>query len=94
MKDVTEFSHWIPRRYLKKTGSKFLEKTFGKSKWNGNYVTKARHAMHDPHRYCKDIDPLPPLLRQLDRVPRVYYGLLAGGGAGATSVWILSDIDK
>ena len=94
VKDVTEFSHWIPRRCRKKTGGKFLEKTFGKSKWNGNYVTKARHAMHDPHRYCKDIDPLPPLLRQLDRVPRVYYGLLAGGGAGATSVWVLSGIDK
>ena len=94
VKGVTEFSHWIPNRVLKKTGSKFLEKTFGMSKWNGNYVTKARHAMHDPHRYYMGTEKLPALLRQLDRVPRVYYGMLAGSGAGVTSAWILSDIDK
>ena len=94
VKGVTEFSHWIPKRYLKKTGSQFIEKTFGLSKWNGNYVTKARHAMHDPYRYYMGTKKLPTLLRQLDRVPRVYYGILAGGGIGVASDWFSPDTEK
>lgn len=90
---VTEFSHWIPARTLKKTGSSFIEKTFGLSKWNGNYVTPLRHAMHDPFR-MKFMDKAlwseayPSWLQQLDRVPRVYYGMIGGGAYGTSSLLI------
>ena len=90
---VTEFSHWIPKRYLKKTGSSFIEKTFGLSKWNGNYVTHIRHAMHDPFRMkfmdkALWSDAYPSWLQQLDRVPRVYYGVIGGGVYGISSLLI------
>jgi hypothetical protein len=46
-----EFSHWIPDRVLKQSGSDFLRNTFGRSRLNGNYVTAAEHALNDPYRY-------------------------------------------
>ena len=86
-----EFSHWIPARLLRKSGSKAVQNTFGRSTFNGNYVTPARHFKHDPFRYpsgWRDFGPrFNPVARQLDRVPRVYYGAAAGtayGGAGAS----------
>jgi hypothetical protein len=77
-----EFSHWIPDRVLKRSGSQFLRNTFGTSRANGNYVTPMRHYLHDPHRMLRGTTrsgKFPPVGQQLDRVPRVYYG--AGGGA-------------
>ena len=91
---VTEFSHWIPKRYLKKTGSSFIEKTFGLSKLNGNYVTAIRHAQHDPFRYYMGTEKFSPLMRQLDRVPRVYYGSLVGDAVGSMSAFMQGDVEK
>ena len=89
VKGVTEFSHWIPKRYLKKTGSSFIEKTFGLSKWNGNYVTRARHALQDQCRmrtmssaFKAEVQSLPFWVQQIDRVPRVYYGMIGGALCG------------
>ncbi|MEO7714972.1 MAG: hypothetical protein ABIY70_02115 [Capsulimonas sp.] len=82
---TTEFSHWIPNRYLKKTGSKWIMNKFGRSKWNGNYVTPQRHSMHDPFRYlAKAVQPtrFSPTVQQLDRVPRSIYGTGAGAALG------------
>ncbi len=84
-----EFSHWIPDRTLKKTGSKWLRNTFGNSKFNGNYVYSPRHFMHDPLRFLKGTNKgmktWSKSMQQADRVPRVYYGLGVGGGAGAVA---------
>ena len=86
-----EFSHWIPNRKLKDLGTG-LSKTFGRSRFNGNYVSPMRHYKHDPFRYprgWRNAGPrFNPVVRQLDRVPRVYYGGAAGagwGGGGAAS---------
>jgi hypothetical protein len=84
-----EFSHWIPNRYLKRINSKWAVKKFGLSKWNGNYVTKTRHYLHDPKRFLVGYSEkkLPnryhPIVQQLDRVPRVYYGTVSGGLLGS-----------
>ena len=79
----TEFSHWIPDRVLKRTGSTWLRRTFGRSIFNGNYVTPARHALHDAFRFTGGAtEKLPLVIGQLDRVPRVYYGTAAGVAAG------------
>ena len=81
-----EFSHWIPNRFLNKTGSKWIIQTFGRSIWNGNYVTPARHFMHDPYRYIKgwqELRRLPAILQQLDRIPNILKGLAAAGAAAA-----------
>jgi len=74
-----EFSHWLPNRL---NGPRSL--------WNGNYVTPARHYLHDPFRYPRGWRDLGekwnPILQQLDRIPNVYKGAGAGGaaaGAGA-----------
>jgi hypothetical protein len=83
-----EFSHWIPDRILKRTGSKWLRNTFGKSRLNGNYVSSTRHYLHDPHRFLRGMTrngKLPAVVQQLDRVPRVYYGAGAGGAAGGAA---------
>ncbi|MBV9470595.1 MAG: RHS repeat-associated core domain-containing protein, partial [Abitibacteriaceae bacterium] len=81
-----EFSHWIPNRFLKRTGNRWIQRNFGLSKWNGNYVSPARHYMHDPFRFPRGWkqlgDRFHPILQQLDRVPRVYYGIGAGAAWG------------
>ena len=81
-----EFSHWIPHRRLKPF-NRLIRQKFGRSRFNGNYVSPIRHYKHDPYRYprgWRDAGPrLNPVLRQLDRVPRVYYGTGAGGAWGA-----------
>ena len=78
-----EFSHWIPNRM----GGP-------RSKWNGNYVSAAEHALSDPYRYqfmpkaWKAENPMPNMaLQQWNRIPNVYKGAAAGsayGGVGAT----------
>jgi RHS repeat-associated protein len=88
-----EFSHWIPDRVLKRTGSSWLRNTFGKSRFNGNYVSSTRHYLHDPHRFLLGTTrdgKFSPAVQQLDRVARVYYGAGAGAGAGASAT---GDID-
>lgn len=80
-----EFSHWIPNRYLARTGSPFLQNVFGRSILNGNYVTPWRHFLHDPFRQilgAAAFRRLPALARQLDRVPRLLYGALGGAAWG------------
>ncbi|HEV7240372.1 MAG TPA: RHS repeat-associated core domain-containing protein, partial [Thermoanaerobaculia bacterium] len=84
-----EFSHWIPDRALKRTGSKWLRNKFGMSPFNGNYVPIERHSLHDPWRMLKGMtkaDKWPPVVRQLDRVPRLYYGTAVGAGLGAAAI--------
>jgi RHS repeat-associated protein len=73
-----EFSHWIPNRM---GGPRSI--------WNGNYVSPARHYLHDPFRYppgWKQLgDKLNPVLQQLDRIPNAITGTAAGAGYGLGS---------
>jgi len=84
-----QYSHWIPDRILKKTGSKFLRDTFGRSVFNGNYVTPIRHYLHDPYSYFRGWEELGPkwnpILQQLDRIPNVFKGSAIGGAYGGAS---------
>ncbi len=67
-----EFSHWIPNRM---GGPRSL--------WNGNYVSAARHHLHDPYRYVKGGGPKwHPIRQQWDRIPKVYKGGMLGAGVG------------
>ncbi len=70
-----EFSHWIPNRL---GGPRSI--------WNGNYVTPARHYLHDPFRFppgWRDLGPkLNPFFQQLDRLPRTIIGTGVGAGYG------------
>jgi hypothetical protein len=58
-KDIPEFSHFIPKKTLKRIGEhisdprlkRWFQKTFGDSNWNGRYVSPVRHYMHDADRY-------------------------------------------
>jgi RHS repeat-associated protein len=74
-----EFSHWIPNRM---GGPRSI--------WNGNFVTPARHYLHDPFRYprgWREIGPKwPAWLQQVDRIPNVYKGTAAGVGWGAAGM--------
>lgn len=69
-----EFSHWIPDRVLRITNSDFLRNTFGRSLFNGNYVSPARHFKHDPFRFPGgDLGiKFNRVLQQLDRIPTIY----------------------
>lgn len=87
-----EFSHWVPRRTLKNTND-FLKKTFGNSKWNGNYVSTKMHALTDPWRYrfmkrtWKSANPIyNTAVRQILRVPFVYTGSVAGAAYGTAGI--------
>lgn len=83
-----EFSHWIPSRarhlriFQNRLGRWILRTG---NRLNGNYVTAARHYLHDPFRYprgWRDLGPrFPALIRQFDRLPNVLKGLIAGGAA-------------
>lgn len=79
-----EFSHWIPNRILSPLGSRWLKTAFGRSRFNGNYVSPFRHYLHDSFRYPSGWrnfpERFPVLLQQFDRIPRVLYG--AGAGVG------------
>ena len=73
-----EFSHWIPNRW----GGL-------RSNWNGNYVSRAEHALSDPYRYqfmpkaWKAENPLPSMAeQQWVRIPNVYKGAATGGAYG------------
>ncbi|MHB9069028.1 MAG: RHS repeat-associated core domain-containing protein [Sedimentisphaerales bacterium] len=81
-----EFSHWLPERM---GGIRNL--------WNGNYVSVTEHALADPYRYrfmsktWKSANPLPnAILRQLQRIPNVYKGILMGTGYGLSSKYLNS----
>jgi RHS repeat-associated protein len=80
-----DFSHWIPDRILKRTGSDFIRNTFGKSILNGNYVPKTFHALTDSGAYrwmpraWKSANPmLNPILGQYHRIPNIYKGAIVG----------------
>lgn len=83
-----EFSHWVPNRIVKKILARAPRcvKGLGRSKLNGNFVTPARHFLHDAYRYPKGCRELGskwhPILQQIDRVPRLIYGSAAGAGWG------------
>jgi RHS repeat-associated protein len=77
-----EFSHFVPDRVFKRYLPS-LRDTLGKSRFNGNFVTRQRHALHDPFRHVPPDAKLPPVLAQLDRVPRVYVGAAVGAAAGS-----------
>lgn len=89
---ATEFSHWIPDRYLKKAGSNWLRNTFGRSRFNGNWVTSARQYLHDPFRYPPNWRSLGPKLnstiQQLDRIPNLIKGTGLGFGYGISSMGV------
>lgn len=83
-----EFSHAIPDRVLKqapKTVLNLVRNTLGKSKLNGNYVTRMEHMLNDPYRYRfmprvdKLLNPINPAIqRYWNRIPN----LLKGTGLG------------
>lgn len=95
-----QFSHWIPTRHLKKVGPKAV-RLGGKNGWyrmNGNYVTPKRHFKHDPYAYgtkkgeWRTWGPrYPAVIRQLDRIPRLFSGT-AGGAAWGAGGRALNDI--
>lgn len=77
-----EFSHWIPARM---GGARSL--------FNGNFVSKATHALSDPYRYrfmprvWKLANPMPNVLtQQLVRLPMVYTYGAAGAAVGGASM--------
>jgi RHS repeat-associated protein len=85
-----EYSHWVPARALPGGRGGLLDDLTKAAKLNGNYVSKAEHALSDPSRYrfmpktWKAANPLPdPLTQQLNRVPLFPTGLAAGAGAAA-----------
>lgn len=87
-----EFSHAITDSYLKKNFSSTIRK-FGRTRWNGNYVSVDYHALSDPIRYktmssgWKDLHPrLNPYQQYLMRIPWVYPGAAVGAGYGAASM--------
>jgi len=86
-----QFSHWIPSRaknwpgFGGKLGKKFLKSG---NKYNGNYVSKRRHFKHDNYAYGNVKgehlgwgDKWRKPIQQLDRIPNVYKGAVAGGAA-------------
>ena len=83
-----EFSHWIPDRYLANaervlggSAGRWVRRSFGRSLFNGNYVSSWRHFLHDPYRQilgARAFVRLPFLLRMLDRFPRRLAGALFG----------------
>lgn len=88
-----EFSHWIPARYLKNKPN-WLKNTFGRSIFNGNYVTPRFHALSDPYRYrfmpriWKGANPMLPLaFQQAMRIPFLYSGGAAGAAWGGVGIW-------
>ena len=85
-----EYSHWVPARALPGGRGGLLDDLTKAAKLNGNYVSKADHALSDPSRYqlmpkaWKAANPLPdPLTQQLNRLPLFPTGLAAGAGAAA-----------
>lgn len=91
-----EFSHWIPDRALRATGSRWLRRGLGRSLWNGNSVPAAEHALTDPFRYrfmpraWKALNPIRPASsRQWGRVPLVYKGATAGAAYGLGAVQMI-----
>jgi hypothetical protein len=90
-----QFSHWIPEKVLKRVPlvmRSWAVKKFGRSLWNGNYVTPLRHYKHDPAFFgggargpgmlrglaAAGVPRFPWLIRHLDRFPRVLYGVIGG----------------
>jgi len=86
-----EFSHWIPKRILKRWG---LNKLARKNTiWNGNYISPLKHTLNDPHRYGVNLKKLNlqkwDIFRsQWSRLPLPYRGLLFGSGYGGLGMWI------
>jgi RHS repeat-associated protein len=85
-----EYSHWVPARALPGGRGGLLDDLTKAAKLNGNYVSKAEHALSDPSRYrfmpktWKAANPLPdPLTQQLNRLPLFPTGLAAGAGVAA-----------
>jgi uncharacterized protein RhaS with RHS repeats len=96
-----QFSHYIPDRTLKKTGSNFIRNTFGRSRLNGNFVPKNFHALADPKAYqfmsktWKSANPIMnPAMRQIHRIPNVYKGAAAGFLYGIGSMEMNDFIDS
>lgn len=96
-----DFSHWIPDRYLQKTGSNFIRNTFGRSRLNGNFVNKTFHAATDPAAYrwmpkaWKTANPMMnSAARQFHRIPNVLKGAAAGMGYSMMSMEANEQIDS
>jgi hypothetical protein len=74
-----EFSHWIPKRFIKKLPPSFRKLD---GPLNGNLVTPKRHFKHDQFRYPKGSrewgKKLPQTLQQMDRVPDWLKGSIIG----------------
>jgi hypothetical protein len=84
-----QFSHWIPDRYFRNGNaimrSNFMRNTFGRSFLNGNFVSRTRHALHDPsaRRFMSKIwkasnPSRNKLWQQWDRIPLLWKGTAAG----------------
>ena len=76
------YSHWIPDRFFRNYAPA-LRDNFGRSIFNGNYVTRANHYFHDPFATVKNWTKLNPgkwnmFSSQVDRIPGVLLGALGG----------------
>lgn len=93
IKGVTEFSHFVPKRYFraaarnlpKRLGSKIEKAGKRRTHLNGNWVTAKNHAKHDPFRKLSTAQQpklYHPVVRAAKRVPGAYYlpSYLAGKG--------------
>ncbi len=90
-----QFSHWFPTRYFEKLGiARFNRYTI----WNGNYVSKWVHTMHDPRgNFVKGITrdmKWPWAMRQWTRLPLPYRGLIFGAAYGTLGMFINDWLDQ
>jgi hypothetical protein len=93
---AAEFSHWLPARFFNPNSPSYkpaLDKALGWAEGtilNGNFVTKARHYLHDPFRYPRGWRDLgekwPNWLQQLDRIPNLFKGVAGGATAGGVGL--------
>jgi RHS repeat-associated protein len=95
----TTFSHFIPNRAIKRVLKHLPEdsllhmwvKRFGRSRWNGNYVSPGFHHRTDYYYRLPGLGArqgmLPEGLAQLLRVPTPVAGSLGGWGLGTTH-WV------
>lgn len=81
---ATEFSHFIPKRWLKKVIGRDI-----RNRLNGNYMTPARHTLLDKFRYLKGMtaeDKFGFAQKVIFRFPRAPLGTAIGAGWGLSGI--------
>ncbi|WP_167858444.1 RHS repeat-associated core domain-containing protein [Methylobacterium nonmethylotrophicum] len=98
VRDATEFSHWIPARYVRplsrsgKNANPYympsldvpIVRDFVNSTLNGNYVSPSMHALTDPYRHLTGMTAADKLHPALQQLLRIP-GWLGGSVAGSAA---------